>query len=79
MTITSMWTRESSPPTTNLIINMFGMVPVNSLQLFGCVGELFCVSRLCFDKNGDKKIDEVQILLALAMMRHFLTRGGISV
>jgi hypothetical protein len=56
---------------------MLGTVPVNSSQLFGCIGELFCVSRLCFDKNGDKKIDEVQILRALAMMRHFSTRGVI--
>ncbi len=28
-------------------------------------------------KNGNKKIDEVQILHALAMMRHFLTKGVI--
>ncbi len=77
MTITSMWMRQSSPPPTNLFINMLGMVPVNSLQIFGCVGKLFCVSQLCFDKNGDKKINDVQILRALAMMRHFLTKGVI--
>jgi hypothetical protein len=56
MTITSMWTCQSSPPPTNLFINMLGMVLVNSSQLFGCVGKLFCVSRLCFNKNGQNKI-----------------------
>jgi hypothetical protein len=56
---------------------MLGTVPVNSLRLFGGVGELFCVSRLCFNKNGEKKFKEVQILRALAMMRHFLTWGDI--
>jgi hypothetical protein len=75
MTITSMWTCQSSPPPTNLFINMLGTVPVNNLRLFGCVGKLFCVSPLCFDKNGGKKIDEVQIWLALAMMCHFSTSG----
>jgi hypothetical protein len=75
MTITSMWTCQSSPPPTNLFINMLGMVPVNSSRLFGYVGKLCCVSRLCFDKNGHKKINEVQIRLVLAMMRHFLTKG----
>jgi hypothetical protein len=75
MTITSLWMRQSSPSPTNLFINMLETVPVNSSQLFGCVGKLFCVSQLCFDNNGHKKIDEVQLQLALAMMRQFLTRG----
>jgi hypothetical protein len=56
---------------------MLGTVPVNNPQLFGFVGGLFCVSQLCFNKNGDKKIDEVQILRALSMMRQFSTIGVI--
>jgi hypothetical protein len=74
-TIMSMWMRQSSPPPTNLFINMLGIVPVNSSQLFRCVGKLFCVSQLCFDKNGHKKNDEVQIWLALAMMCQLYTKG----
>ncbi len=40
MTITSMWTRQSSHSPTNLFINMFGMVTVNSLQWFMCVEDI---------------------------------------
>jgi hypothetical protein len=75
MIIMSMWTHQSSPPPTNLFLDKLGMVPVNSSQLFGCVGELFCVPQLCFNKNGNKKFDEDQILHALAMMRRFSTKG----
>ncbi len=44
MTITSMWMHKSSPPPTNLFINMLVMVPANSLQSFTCIDEMTCDS-----------------------------------
>jgi hypothetical protein len=54
---------------------MLGMVPLDSLQLFGFVDSYFVFHDCASTKMATKKINEVQIWLVLAMMHHFSTRG----
>ncbi len=63
MAITSMWTCQSSPPPTNLYIEMLGMVRVNCSRLFGVLASYFVFHDCASTKMATKKLMRSKYLL----------------